>query len=151
MRSTEREPGRTPIGFVTRFIEVAKRSKATMPRGSAPGERRGGRQKGTPNKATLEEAARQYAPAALERLAHLSRHAESEAAQVAACREILDRAYGKPTQPVSGDADAPQLLPVINVTIAGPENRHGAGFESCLPRESGTVAPHTENSDVGHC
>ncbi len=29
-----------------------------MPRGSAPGERRGGRQKGTPNKATVERRLR---------------------------------------------------------------------------------------------
>jgi hypothetical protein len=48
-----------------------------MPRGSKPGERRGGRQKGTPNKATAEVKvlAQKYAPVA----------------------------YGKPMQPVAGN------------------------------------------------
>src|SRR5262245_35185814 len=76
-----------------------------MPRGSKPGERRGGRQKGTPNKATAEVKvlAQKYAPAAIEELARLSTGAESEAARVAAGKEILDRAYGKPMQPVVAD------------------------------------------------
>jgi hypothetical protein len=52
-----------------------------MPRGSKPGERRGGRQKGTPNKATAEVKllAQKYAPAAIEELGRLSTGAESEA------------------------------------------------------------------------
>jgi hypothetical protein len=71
-----------------------------MPRGSAPGERRGGCQKGTPNKATAEikEAARKYGEAAINRLAVLMMKAESEATQIAACKEILDRGYGKAQQ-----------------------------------------------------
>ncbi len=85
--------------------------KSAPTRGSKPGERRGGRQKGTPNKATadVKEAARQHGAAAVERLAYLMMHAESEAAQVAAIKEILDRGYGKATQPVSGDDDAPPI------------------------------------------
>jgi len=76
-----------------------------MPRGSKPGERRGGRQKGTPNKATAEVKvlAQKYAPAAIEELGRLSTGAESEAARVAAGKEILDRAYGKPMQPVAAN------------------------------------------------
>jgi hypothetical protein len=76
-----------------------------MRRGSKPGERRGGRQKGTPNKATAEVKvlAQKYAPAAIEELGRLSTEAESEAARVAASKEILDRAYGKPMQPVAGN------------------------------------------------
>ena len=67
-----------------------------MPRGSKPGERRGGRQKGTPNKARAEVKvlAQKYAPAAIEELGRLSTEAESEIARVAAGKEILDRAYG---------------------------------------------------------
>ena len=69
--------------------------------------RRGGRQKGTPNKATAEVKvlAQKYAPAAIEELGRLSTGAESEAARVAASKEILDRAYGKPMQPVVADID----------------------------------------------
>jgi hypothetical protein len=37
--------------------EIAKVAKTAMPRGSKPGERRGGRQKGTPNRATTAKVA----------------------------------------------------------------------------------------------
>ena len=65
-------------------------------------KKHGGRAKGTPNKVTADVrvAAPRFGIAALEHLAHLSTHAESEAAQVAACKEILDRAYGKSAQAV---------------------------------------------------
>lgn len=76
-----------------------------MPRGSAPGERRGGRVKGTPNKATAEikDIARQHGPQAVAVLAKLMVEAESEQARVAAANAILDRAYGKPTQQIDAN------------------------------------------------
>lgn len=81
--------------------------------GSRPGERRGGRRKGTPNKATADvrALAQRYAPAAVKELGRLSVEAESEQARVAAIREILDRAYGKSTQAVqhSGPNNGPIL------------------------------------------
>ena len=75
-----------------------------MARGSTPGERRGGRKKGTPNKATAEikSVAQKYGKDAVERLAHLMKKAESEQAQVAACKELLDRGYGKAPQAIDG-------------------------------------------------
>lgn len=76
------------------------------------GTRIGGRQKGTLNKATAEikDLARQHAPEALAELAKLAKGAESEAARVAAIKEILDRAYGKSTQPVGQDPDFEPLV-----------------------------------------
>ena len=77
-----------------------------MPRGSAPGEHRGGRAKGTRNKATLEikAAASQHGAKAIQEQARLAGlvedgkgKAESEQAQIAALNGILDRGYGKPT------------------------------------------------------
>ena len=64
------------------------------------GPKTGGRAAGTPNKSTAEirELAGQYAPDALAELARLGTHANSEQARVSACKEILDRAYGKSTQ-----------------------------------------------------
>lgn len=70
-----------------------------------------GRTAGTPNKATAEvkEIAGKYGPEAVKALAVLAGlakdgegKAESEAARVAAIKEILDRAYGKSAQPVGG-------------------------------------------------
>ena len=77
--------------------------------GPPKGVRFGGRQKGTPNKATAEikDIARKYGPDAITRLAYLMTRAESEQAQVAACKELLDRAYGKPAQAIVGDDEAP--------------------------------------------
>jgi hypothetical protein len=67
-------------------------------RGSKPGKRRGGRQAGAPNKATadVKALAQSYAPEAVKQLARLALNAQSEQARVAAIKEILDRAYGKP-------------------------------------------------------
>jgi hypothetical protein len=61
-----------------------------MPRGSKPRERRGGRQKGTPNKATAE-----------------IKVPKNEATRVAAGRELLDRGFGKPPQALVGDPNEP--------------------------------------------
>jgi len=72
----------------------------------AAGNRGQGRKPGVPNKATaeLKRLARQYTPAALEELARLSTQAQSEQSRVSAIKELLDRAYGKATQPIAGDA-----------------------------------------------
>lgn len=72
--------------------------------GSKPGERRGGRKVGTPNKATaeakrsLEELARTHTEAAMLALVKVATNGESEAARVSAAVAILDRGYGKPKQ-----------------------------------------------------
>lgn len=71
----------------------------------AHGKKTGGRKAGTLNKATIEvkEAARQYAPAALNRLYEIMENGGSDAAKVSAAREILDRAYGKSTQAITAE------------------------------------------------
>lgn len=96
-------------------------------RGSKPGERRGGRQKGTPNKATsdIKAAARLHGEAAIKRLAHLMQKAESEQAQVAACKELLDRAYGKPAQAIVGDDEAP--IKTVMEIVWGATSASSAG------------------------
>ena len=67
------------------------------------GSKTGGRIAGTPNKSTAEirELAGQYGPAALAELARLATNADSEQARVSACKEILDRAYGKSAQTIN--------------------------------------------------
>jgi hypothetical protein len=51
----------------------------------------------------LRDLARAHAPEAVRELARLAKHAKSEAARIAAIKELLDRAYGKPTQFVAAD------------------------------------------------
>jgi len=71
----------------------------------AKGHKTGGRVAGTPNKATSEikALAQAHAATAIKELARLSVEAESEAARVAAIKELLDRGYGKSAQPVTGE------------------------------------------------
>lgn len=63
-----------------------------------------GRPKGALNKVTAEvkELAQKHGPDAIKTLAKLAKGADSDAAKIAACRELLDRAYGKAAQPVGG-------------------------------------------------
>lgn len=80
------------------------------------GPKTGGRKAGIPNKATREirGIAQQYGPAAIKKLAILGGlmpggkgAADSEQARVSAITQILDRGYGKATQPVSGPDGGP--------------------------------------------
>jgi hypothetical protein len=75
----------------------------------ALGKKFGGRVKGTPNKSTEKVArlARRHGPAAIKELHSLMTTAPEKAVRVSAARELLDRGYGKATQPVGGDAANP--------------------------------------------
>ena len=80
--------------------------------GSKPGERRGGRKKGTPNRISTEirEAARRYGPEALQLHVKLMRASRNEDVRQRSANVILDRAYGKPTQSISKEDDNPLEL-----------------------------------------
>ena len=86
--------------------------------GSNPGERRGGRNPGVPNKATAEirTLAREHGSAAIEELARLAKEAHSEQARISACNALLDRAYGRSqaSQPV--ELDLPDTSTIDGVT-----------------------------------
>lgn len=90
-----------------------------MPGGKREGS---GRPKGAANKTTVDikALAQSYGPAAIRKLAQLSGledgvvGAESEAAQIAATKELLDRGYGKSTQLLAGDADG---VPIITQVV----------------------------------
>ena len=92
-----------------------------MPGGGAePGERRGGRQRGVPNKATAEmrELALGHGPDALAELARLAKEAQSETARIQACNTILDRAYGKSLPGRQIEIELPDTSTVQGVTQA---------------------------------
>jgi len=103
----------------------------TAPLGTGKGGRRpgAGRKTGTPNKlksAEVQEVkalAQLHAPSAIERLAFLAQKAESEAASVAACNSLLDRAYGKAPQAVAvtGEGGGP-VDHVIQVVTGVPRS-----------------------------
>jgi hypothetical protein len=109
---------------------VAEPSNPPHPsNGVRKGERRGGRTAGTPNKSTAEmkELAQVHGPAAVALLAKLMSNATTEAVQIAAARELLDRGYGKATQPISGDDDAPPITQIscVEFVIVDPAHPNG--------------------------
>lgn len=66
----------------------------------AGGKRLGaGRPKGAANKATasVRALAQKYGPAAIKTLSEIMENSESDTARITAAKELLDRAYGKPT------------------------------------------------------
>ncbi|MET5577938.1 hypothetical protein, partial [Klebsiella aerogenes] len=88
-----------------------------MPTKKQPGRpagtpKTGGRQKGTPNKVTadVKAIAQAYGEEAVKALVKILRDGEAPAAaKVSAAKEIMDRAYGKATQPMehSGSGGGP--------------------------------------------
>jgi hypothetical protein len=86
----------------------------------ANGAKTGGRQKGTPNKATAEvrTLAQKYGPDALKELHRLSKEAGSEAARVSACNAILERAYGRSPTSVPIQIDLPKTETAEDVSKA---------------------------------
>lgn len=60
----------------------------------------GGRPKGV---AEVKDLARKHTPEVIKRLAQLAKRADSDSASVAACKELLDRAWGKAPQEVKAE------------------------------------------------
>jgi hypothetical protein len=97
-----------------------------MPRG---GRREGaGRPVGSVSKTTaeLKALAQQHGPAIITKLAELSgvipgNAAESQAVQVQAMRELLDRGFGRSTQPLAGDTEGPPVSITFHWADAVPQ------------------------------
>ena len=81
----------------------------------------GGRPKGSLNKVSCEirALAQLSAPDAFAELARLAREAQSEQTRVAAIKEILDRAYGRPTQPIDSDGQGGAVIVNVVTGVRG--------------------------------
>lgn len=73
--------------------------------------------------AEVRELARTHTSAALDTLVQIARDGKSENARIAASSALLDRGWGRPTQPLSGDDDMPPLGPALHLTIETVEER----------------------------
>ena len=95
-----------------------------MPRGVPKGTRIGGRQKGTLNKVTadVKTVAQVYTEEAVNALAVIMRTSESDAAKVAAIKELLDRGHGKATQTMAVDANVKATVHKIEREIVRSPN-----------------------------
>ena len=57
----------------------------------------------------IRHLAREHTETAINALVHIAEKGKQESARVAAASALLDRGWGKPTQPLSGDKDAPPI------------------------------------------
>lgn len=91
-------------------------------RGSKPGERRGGRKKGSRNKATADVMALAgvHTPEALKTLVSVMKASDSDAARVSAAKELLDRGHGKAPQPQTGEGGKGPVHHVISWLAPAP-------------------------------
>jgi hypothetical protein len=84
--------------------------------GSKPGERRGGRQAGTPNKVTAELAglARVHTAEALATLVRIANDPDAPAAaRISAANSVLDRGHGKPRQALEQGGDGGAAIQIV--------------------------------------
>ena len=89
----------------------------------AAGVKTGGRKRGTPNKATadIKALAQVHASKAMTELARLATEAESEAARVAAIKELFDRGFGKAKQDLDVNLNADISLRPSVVEFVAPQ------------------------------
>ena len=102
----------------------------------APGQtgNPGGRPKGV---IEVRDLARKHTVAAVNRLATIMQKGRSEQARILAANSLLDRGWGKPTQPIAGDLDMPPVQMVdaratlldTLTRIAAAEEASGSGGE----------------------
>lgn len=88
----------------------------------AAGAKTGGRQKGTPNKATadIKALAQEYTPKAMQRLVRIIDESESDAAVVSAIKELFDRGFGKSRQSLDVEANVKAAITRIERQIVRP-------------------------------
>ena len=72
----------------------------------------------------IRDLAREHTETAINALVHIAESGKQESARVAAASALLDRGWGKPTQPLSGD-DAMPPIGVSGTAVAAltPEER----------------------------
>ena len=95
------------------MAKVVKNSEKKIKGGAKKGERRGGRQKGTPNKRTADffDALGDFSP--LERMVEIANSTEDESLVVRICETLLKYMYPqRKAVEVQGDI---RELPVINI------------------------------------
>lgn len=81
----------------------------------AAGRKTGGRKLGTPNKNTadIKALAQLHAEDAVKELVRIFGKSESDAARVAAIKELLDRGFGKPKQSLDVDAEVNGQIVIV--------------------------------------
>jgi hypothetical protein len=115
------------------------RTRTTWKKGYCPNP--GGRP--TKNR-TIEELAREHTPAAIAALVAALKNPRE---RVPAAAELLNRAWGRPKQPISGDENAP-LLVDFTWAPASPLNGHSEAVPSVREPLVIEAVPDEEDTDT---
>lgn len=74
----------------------------------------------------IKSLARSYTELAIQTLAGIAQNGTNEGARVSASQALLDRGWGKPTQPISGDDENPlKIIQKIETVIVDPKQGDG--------------------------
>lgn len=116
------------------------------------GRKTGGRQKGTPNKATtkVRELTGEHGPAAVGVLVEIMTRGTTEASRLAAAREVLDRPYGRPAICAETDDDLFAPIDFAALSVARPDaTRRARTKRKCVPV---TAQPdrHDDGDEAGN-
>jgi hypothetical protein len=65
----------------------------------------------------IRSLARSYTEMAIQTLAGIAQNGEQEASRVRAAEALLDRGWGKPTQPISGDEENPLRVAIGRIEL----------------------------------
>lgn len=81
----------------------------------------GGRKAGTPNKvaADIKALAGKHGEEVIAGFIEMFRKSDNESVRIAAGKELLDRGYGKASQPIGGAEDLPAIRTVLEVAFVG--------------------------------
>lgn len=102
----------------TSRTDLKKNLSGSGPGGARPGS---GRKPGKVT-ATLREIAREHTDKAVKALLDVLENADAPpAARVAAANSILDRGYGKPSQPIDGDGQGGAIVHRIEMVAVKPK------------------------------
>lgn len=93
--------------------QTKPKAPATAWQKGKSGNPNGRPRKMTPDGKSISELARAHTEVALKALVKIATRGESEAAVVSASTALLDRGWGKPTQPISGDDERPPIEYVV--------------------------------------
>jgi hypothetical protein len=96
--------------------------------------------------ADVRDLAREHTPAAVAKLASIMENGKSEMAQIAAATALLDRAWGKATQPIAGD----DSMPPVGVSVEDREREIAAKVERAREILKKTFGAVASGADLEH-
>jgi hypothetical protein len=93
----------------------------------------------------IRALARQHTEAAVNTLVSIAEDGKQESARVAAATALLDRGWGRPTQPISGDD---QMPPIGFEAIAREREERAAQAVALIDATFGLVSHGDGNADL---